>query len=308
MTRSGCLTGGSSSGSAAATAARMCDFAIGSDTGGSVRIPAAFCGLFGMRPTHGRISLEHATAMAPSFDTCGFFARDAATFAAVGNVLLDAETVPVEVTSVLLAEDAFGRTTPATEKALRAALQEMVAGGALPEPRTVTAAPAGRDLLEWWDQSFRLLQGWEVQHSPGMLPWVRANGPELGPGIAERMEIAGTITQEQADGAAALRAEYAAAVRAMVAPGTVMVVPSAPCPAISNQSSADEQDAFRSNAMATNAIAGLSGLPQVSLPAAVVGGEGPVGLSLVGWAGGDEALLGLALALERFCHRGLVRP
>ena len=81
----------------------MCDFAIGSDTGGSVRIPAAFCGLFGMRPTHGRISLEHATAMAPSFDTCGFFSRDAATFAAVGNVLLDAETVPAEVTSVDLA-------------------------------------------------------------------------------------------------------------------------------------------------------------------------------------------------------------
>ena len=72
--------------------------------------------------------------------------------------------------------------------------------------------------------------------------------------------------------------------------------------------SAEEQDAFRSNAMATNAIAGLSGLPQVSLPAAVVGGEGPVGLSLVGWAGGDEALLGLALALERFCRPDLVCP
>jgi hypothetical protein len=58
----------------------------------------------------------------------------------------------------------------------------MVAGGALPTPKPVTAAPEGKDLLEWWDTSFRVLQGWEIQHCPPMLPWVRANeGVELGP-------------------------------------------------------------------------------------------------------------------------------
>ena len=82
----GCVPGGSSSGSAAAVAARLCDFAVGSDTGGSVRIPAAFCGVYGLRPTHGRIALDGGTAMAPSFDTAGFFARSADTMAKVQNV------------------------------------------------------------------------------------------------------------------------------------------------------------------------------------------------------------------------------
>ena len=67
----GRLPGGSSSGSAAAAAAGACDFALGSDTGGSVRVPAAFCGLYGIRPTHGRIDMTGAMPMAPSFDVPG---------------------------------------------------------------------------------------------------------------------------------------------------------------------------------------------------------------------------------------------
>ena len=88
----------------------------------------------------------------------------------------------------------------------------------------------------------------------------------LGPGIKERMEIAGKITEAEQVAALALREEFMTAVRAMIPPGTVMAVPTAPCTAPMVVSTAEEMDAFRSNAMATNAIAGLSGLPQVSLP------------------------------------------
>merc|ERR1712166_157342 len=304
----GCMPGGSSSGSAAATAAKLCDFGIGSDTGGSVRVPAAFCGLFGLRPSHGRISLDHATAMAPSFDVCGPLARSAGMLAAVGNVLLSKTTAvsaPGALT-VLLAEDAMARSTDEVASALSASIDRMVTAGAISKPTGVVAAPAGRDLLEWWAESFRLLQGWEVQQS--LLPWIQRHTPELGPGIDERMATAGTVTQEQAVQAQLLREEYAAALNAMIQPGVVMIIPSAPCTAISSRSSAQELEYFRSNTMALTAIAGLAGLPQVSLPVDLIEGKGPIGLSFIGRSGGDEALLELAQELERFCHHKLVNP
>lgn len=79
-------------------------------------------------------------------------------------------------------------------------------------------------------QAFRVLQGWEVAHTPAMLPWVRENNDVvLGPGIKERMAMAGAISEEEAMLAKTVRAEYVAALHALMQPGTVMVVPSAPC-------------------------------------------------------------------------------
>ena len=103
----GRLPGGSSSGSVAATAAGLCDFALGSDTGGSVRIPASFCGLYGLRPTHGRIDLSHAQAMAPSFDTAGWFANDADLFHRLGGYMLDEAATSHRVDRVLIGRFAF---------------------------------------------------------------------------------------------------------------------------------------------------------------------------------------------------------
>ena len=103
----GRIPGGSSSGSAAATAAGACDFALGSDTGGSIRIPAAFCGLYGLRPTHGRVDLSGAVAMAPSFDVCGWFAHSPGLFRRVGEVLLGGTRVDAPVRALVIAADAF---------------------------------------------------------------------------------------------------------------------------------------------------------------------------------------------------------
>ncbi|MDB5398517.1 MAG: glutamyl-tRNA amidotransferase, partial [Rhodopila sp.] len=66
------VPGGSSSGSASAVAAGICDFALGTDSGGSVRVPASFCGLYGIRPTHGRMDFSGITVQSPSADTCGW--------------------------------------------------------------------------------------------------------------------------------------------------------------------------------------------------------------------------------------------
>src|ERR1700741_4791316 len=104
----GRVPGASSSGSAAAVAAGICDTALGTDTGGSVRVPASFCGLYGIRPTHGRLNLTGMLPQAPTSDTTGWFARDAATFARVSEVMLG-EAIPTALPSkLLIATDAFG--------------------------------------------------------------------------------------------------------------------------------------------------------------------------------------------------------
>src|SRR5205814_10445059 len=119
----GHVPGGCSSGSAAAVAAGLCDTALGTDTGGSVRVPASFCGLYGIRPTHGRLDLTGMLPQAPSSDTTGWFARDARTFARVSSVLLG-ETIPRRLpTSLVIAVDAFGFADPE----IKTALQPMLA-------------------------------------------------------------------------------------------------------------------------------------------------------------------------------------
>src|SRR5215469_14793182 len=117
------VPGGSSSGSAAAVAAGLCETALGTDTGGSVRVPASFCGLYGIRPTHSRLNLAGMAAQAPASDTTGWFTRDAATFARMSAVMLG-EAIQTELpVRLVVAVDAFGFADPETT----AALQPMVA-------------------------------------------------------------------------------------------------------------------------------------------------------------------------------------
>src|SRR5213595_357415 len=112
------VPGGSSSGSAAAVAAGLCDTALGTDTGGSVRVPASFCGLYGIRPTHGRIDTTGMLPQAPTSDTTGWFARDADTFARVSSVMLG-EAIPDQIPRrLLIATDAFDFVDPDTAASL----------------------------------------------------------------------------------------------------------------------------------------------------------------------------------------------
>lgn len=285
----GRMPGGSSSGSAAAVAAGLCDFALGSDTGGSIRIPASFCGLYGLRPTHGRIDLAGATAMAPDFDTAGWFADDAEIFRRVGRVLLGAGGVDARIGRLAVGDDCFAHAEPAVAEALRCILS--TTGSLLPAPEPVVVAPDGYDP---WRDCFRILQAYQVWQTFG--EWIETHRPNLGPGIRERMQFAKAVSEPEMQRAAEQRVAIRDHIHGLLPAGTVLCLPTAPCVAPRVDTPASGLESFRANALALTCIAGLSGLPQVSLPLAHHDGC-PIGLSFIGWTGGDEALLDLAVAL-----------
>jgi amidase len=289
----GRIPGGSSSGSAAAAAAGACDFALGSDTGGSVRVPASFCGLYGIRTTHGRIDTSGAMDMAPSFDTVGWFAASAGLFRAVGQVLLDRAGVSASIQNMLVPDDAFAEADQPVAALLRDALKAMAP--ALPKPQAMNVAPDG---FEQWRDAVRIIQAHEIWQVYGR--FVQEKNPSFGPGVAQRMQIAAKITKAEADAASEVRTAARAHIRGLVKPGTIMALPTAPCIAPKIDTPQDALESFRVRVMRLTCIAGLASLPQVSVPVGTVSGC-PVGLSFIGWAGGDEALLDLAVAVATYC-------
>jgi amidase len=282
----GRIPGGSSSGSAAAVAGGVCDFALGSDTGGSVRAPASFCGVYGIRPTHGRISLEGACALAASFDTCGWFARNAGMLERVGHVLFG-ETTAETPRRLLIAQDAFALAGEEVRNALEPAMGRVCA--LLGEPQVVMVAPEG--LSQWWFELFRVLQGAEVWAQHGA--WVTRVQPQLGPGVRQRIEWTATIDSAEIPAAKAKREEIALRMDRLLADGAVLMLPTLPGIApLCNSPPAATED-LRARAMGLLCIAGLARLPQVTLPLASLDGC-PLGLSLVARRGADTMLLAIA--------------
>lgn len=294
----GRIPGGSSSGSAAACGANACDFALGSDTGGSVRIPASFNGLYGLRPTHGRIDLAGAMAMAPSFDVGGWFANAPGVFHRVGTVLLRGTAVAAPVRHLVVATDAFAQADAEVAALGRDFLKH--ATSVLPQPTEVTAAPGGFDD---WREAFRIVQAKEVWETFGV--FVTRVKPKFGPGIKERMEFAATVTDDQAKAARKIVAAARTKILALLPTGTIMALPTSPTIAPPADLKGDELESFRVRVMRLTCMAGLAGLPQMTLPIGTVSGC-PAGLSLIGWAGADEVLLGLSVSLARYL--GLARP
>ncbi len=285
------MPGGSSSGSAVAAAGGLVDFAIGSDTGGSVRLPASFCGVYGIRPTHGRIALDHVVPLAPAFDTVGWFAADADVFERVGAVYFPGPTPALPGDALLVAEDAFALAGPEVAEALASAIARVSAR--FRETRRIAAAPGELGALR---EVFRILQAREAWAAQGA--WIEATRPKLGPGVAERFRFAATVGAEAAATAATARAAFASCIHDRLAGGAVLCLPSAPGPALRRGAPPTEIEAFRARALAILSIAGLAGLPQVSLPLAEIDGA-PVGLSLAAAPGSDRALLALVSAIAR---------
>ena len=289
----GRIPGGSSSGSAAATGANACDFALGSDTGGSVRIPASFNGVYGLRPTHGRVDLTGAMAMAPSFDVAGWFANSPGVLRRIGTVLLQGSAVNERATRLVVATDAFAQA----DAEVTALCLEFLDRGAklLPVRVKANVAPEGFDT---WREAFRVVQAKEVWETFGA--FITQAKPKLGPGIKARMDFAASVTDEQANRSRETVAAARTQIRATLPPGTVMALPTAPSIAPPLTATGEVLELFRVRTMRLTCIAGLGGLPQINIPVGTVSGC-PAGISLIGWPAGDEVLLDLACRLAHLC-------
>jgi len=288
----GRITGGSSSGSAAAVAAGLCDFAIGSDTGGSVRAPASYCGLWGIRPTHGRVDNRRAMPLAPSLDTAGYFADDHAVFAKVAPVFLGDDENDFALTRLLRAEDAFALLASSREaEALAPAVARVEA--LLGAPSGVTVAPEG--LLAWYE-TFRRIQAAEAWKAHGA--WIDDRDPDMTPGVRERFEFGRDLPREERIAAEERRVLQRVRMEELLGRDGVLMLPTLPAIAPKRDLAGEALQAYRERALSMLCIAGLSGLPQVSMPLATVDGC-PLGLSLIGPRGADRALLALAVRVAQ---------
>ncbi len=288
----GHVPGGSSSGSASAVAGGLVDFALGSDTGGSVRIPSSFCGLYGIRPTHGRIPLDGILLQAPSYDTIGWFATNVDTFFRVGQVLLGGEIPPARPQRVVIAEDALEIADPRVVEALSPHIDRLT--GLVGNSTRERLSPNG--LIDWsaQQQTLQGREGWETARD-----WLDRTNPRLSFEVGDRYGGARAITDAEVEAARAARLEILKRMEDVLASGSFVCLPTAPSPAPPTGQRRSDRDPLRARISALTSIAGTIGAPQVNLPLAEVDGM-PVGLSLIGPRGSDEGLIGFVREVAAF--------
>ncbi|WP_411698963.1 AtzH-like domain-containing protein [Conyzicola sp.] len=288
----GAIPGGSSSGPASAVALGQASIGLGTDTGGSVRVPASYQGLWGLRTTHGAVPVDGLLPLAPSFDTVGWLTRSPGVLGVAATVSL---TLPSALLSERFAVDPalLAHAQPGVHRAFDRALADLGDAGLLDD---VLAVELGD--IDALFETFRTVQSAEAWATHGA--WIEAHPGALGADIAARFELASRITPEVE---ARARVALAAARLSLEAAldGRILLLPSASSIAPSTTADADTIQATRDGTLRLTCIAGLTGRPGLSVPALSVDGA-PVGLCLVGPRGTDLPLIGLG---ERM-HRALV--
>ncbi|WP_241158262.1 amidase [Cohnella candidum] len=281
------LPGGSSSGSAVAAAAALTDFALGTDTGGSVRVPSSYCGVYGIRPTHGAVSVRGVIPLAPVFDTVGWMSRDPGVLLEAGLALLPPPAFPQEsggFSRWLHVKEAWDLAEPEVEAGLLAGMAAFEWPGDRGR-EWVEAVPGGLAALA---DSFRAIQGFEIWQTHG--EWIGRERPLFGPDIAERFAWAATITPEDYRKHQAAKREVTARVEALIGEDGLLVLPTVPCVAPAKGQSGEAIGRIRSRVMQICCLAGMTGLPQVTIPAGTADGL-PVGVSFIAGRGQDVRLL-----------------
>ncbi|MEK4973812.1 amidase [Niallia sp. FSL R7-0648] len=278
------IPGGSSSGSAVTVAAKQTDFSLGTDTGGSIRIPSSYCGIYGIRPSHGAVNIEGVIPLAKSFDTVGWMANDAEILNEVGKVLLPVQR-DGSFTRFIMGSDAWALADQEVHKAFAPLLEKLEQS----VPNYVTTVIAEEGLHEW-SEVFRMLQGREIWQEHG--EWIQKAKPTFGPGIAERFKWASTIKDEDLAPYHQLRRKIQQRMEELLKDDAVLIIPTAPGIAPLLNLPVYELEERRKQTFQLCCIAGLTGFPQVNIPLTTSNGV-PVGLSFIAGRNQDRNLLQL---------------
>ena len=290
------ICGGSSSGSASAVSLRLVDFALGTDTGGSIRAPSSHCGLIGIRPTHGRVSLEGVTDLAPSLDTCGWFARDFSVFSRVSQTVFGARVGDKQERAeprIYLPASIWGLLSSEAQEALKVPIRKL---------RDQFEIRCDFDIEDhykldelYW--AFRYIQGYEAWGVHGA--FIEKYSPVLGPGVKERFEWSRQVTKDQVEWATRLRLQFQRFLCDQLALDGYLLIPTMPDIAPLRSANEADLEAYRNNSIRMLCLAGLAGLPQISLPLASRL-DSPLGISLIGPRKKDVELVELCSYLMPF--------
>lgn len=295
------VPGGSSNGSASAVACGLADFALGTDTGGSVRVPAANVGIFGYRPSHGRISVAGVSPLAPSFDTVGVLASGIEILTKAMSVLLLPEKVAhSDPGAILIVREAFQICDPEVKNALQAPLKKLhhAFGNRVREisMREIDGDASSSDLMNWYE-IYRVLQRAESRNCLG--PWIDAENPPVGPTIAETLELSKTLDRSLIPAMAERREDFTRRLKSTLQDTYLLCVPTAASPAPlkgSIRKREQDQTGYYPRSLSITSIAGVARAPQITLPVAEVEGA-PFGLSFIARSGNDAFLLACANTL-----------
>src|SRR6266700_2608883 len=299
----GRVPGGSSSGSASAVACGLVDFALGTDTAGSSRIPASNCGIWGFRPSHGLVSVAGVNPLAPSFDTVGVLARSADVLAKVGLVLLAGAPLSAsKPTTIYLIREAFALADADVQEALSEPMRRLreIFGGAVRESslQELVADHAGHNFAAWAD-TFCVIQWAEIKSCLGA--WIANARPEFGPEIAASFQLVNEVDRRRVAEALRRREQYFRSLLEFLGPDDLLCIPTIPALAPRKGDPPKRSSSgtgYYPRTLGLTSIAGIGRLPQVSFPIADADGV-PVGLSLLARHGQDSFLLRVAKSVDR---------
>jgi Asp-tRNA(Asn)/Glu-tRNA(Gln) amidotransferase A subunit family amidase len=285
----GAIPGGSSSGPASAVALGQASIGLSTDTGGSIRVPASYQGLWGLRTTHGAVPRGGLLPLAPSFDTVGWVTRDADTLerAARASLTGERQAGASEAAGFVVDEGLLEHAEPD----VRAVLGEFLS-------RVPHETVELGDVDEHFE-TFRVVQAAEAWREHGA--WIEAHPGALGDDIAARFRFAASVTADQEIEARERMSSARARIDAALG-SHVLLLPAASSVAPPTTADAAAIERTRAGTLRLTCIAGLTGRPALSVPGLGVARSGallpaPFGLGLVGPRGSDLALIGLGRTL-----------